>query len=232
VIPLLLADCDIHPRLAVLQYLDFRNQKAAPWAALAQEVEKQSGLSQRKDASSYVKDMTVNQFQDLISGAVSLATAMAKTSGQAAAPEDVSRAAKSLAEVMQHVKEAERTSAKPAQPKQILWVDDRPENNINERAAFVAMGCSFTLALSTNEALDQLSKKRFDAIISDMGRREGSREGYVLVDALRSRGDETPFFIYAASASTKHKREAALHGAQGSTNNPQELFELVSRSIT
>jgi hypothetical protein len=34
VIPLLLADSDIHPRLTTLQYLDFRNLKAAPWGKL------------------------------------------------------------------------------------------------------------------------------------------------------------------------------------------------------
>jgi len=232
VIPLLLADSDLHPRLAVLQYLDFRNQKTSPWGALAQEILKHSAESKTKDASSYVRDMTVDQLQDLIGGAVSLATAMAKPSGQAAAPADVSRAAKSVVEAMQHVNEAARTSSTQPQPKHILWVDDRPDNNTYERAAFEAMGYSFTLALSTNEALQMLSNKTFDAIISDMGRREGPREGYVFLEAIRSRGDKTPFFIYAGSNAPKHKHEAALHGAQGSTNSAQELFELVSRSIT
>ena len=31
VIPLLLETANIHPRLAVLQYLDFRNHKSSPW---------------------------------------------------------------------------------------------------------------------------------------------------------------------------------------------------------
>src|SRR5436190_23934664 len=30
VIPLLLEECEIHPRLAVVQYLDFRNQRTGP----------------------------------------------------------------------------------------------------------------------------------------------------------------------------------------------------------
>jgi CheY-like chemotaxis protein len=67
----------------------------------------------------------------------------------------------------------------------ILWVDDRPENNTYERQAFEAMGLRFTLALSTDEAFERLSQVKYAAIISDMGRREGPHEGYVLLDRLR-----------------------------------------------
>ena len=62
------------------------------------------------------------------------------------------------------------------------------------------MGFSFTLALSTDEALQTLSKERFAAIISDMGRQEGPREGYRLLDAVHRKGDKIPFFIYAGYA--------------------------------
>jgi PleD family two-component response regulator len=60
----------------------------------------------------------------------------------------------------------------------ILWVDDRPENNIYERRAFEALGFSFVLALSTAEALEVLESQQFAAIISDIGRKEGPKEGY------------------------------------------------------
>jgi hypothetical protein len=61
-----------------------------------------------------------------------------------------------------------------------------------------------------------------------MGRREGSREGYVLLDELRRRGDNTPFIIYAASRSLKHKNEAVQHGGNGFTNSFSELFMMVT----
>ncbi len=230
VIPILREDGDIHPRLAVLQHLNFKDHRTGPWEELIQEIARYS-TSSVKDSSSYVRDMTVDQLQTLIGGAISLATATAKSSG-GAAPEDISRAARSVVDVIQQAKEPASSSVIPRQRKSILWVDDRPNNNVYERAAFEAMGFNFTLALSTKEALKKLSDQRFAAIISDMGRREGPREGYVLLDALRSSGDETPFFIYAGSNSLETKREAAEHGAQGSTNSPQELFELVTRSIT
>jgi CheY-like chemotaxis protein len=113
----------------------------------------------------------------------------------------------------------------------ILWVDDRPDNNSYERQAFEAVGIRFTLALSTNEAFEKRSRERVAAIISDMGRSEGPREGYVLLDELRRRGDRTPLFFYAASNSAAHKRETVEHGGQGCTNNSQELFQMVTKEL-
>lgn len=113
----------------------------------------------------------------------------------------------------------------------VLWVDDRPENNTHERQAFEAIGLSFTLALSTKDAFERLSQAKYAAIISDMGRREGPREGYVLLDRLRKEGDHTPLFFYAASNAPEHKRETIEHGGQGCTNNAQELFGMVTRAV-
>jgi len=113
----------------------------------------------------------------------------------------------------------------------ILWVDDRPGNNTWERKAFEAMGIQFTLAESTDEAFERLTQAKFAAIISDMGRREGPREGYVLLDRLRKEGDSTPLFFYAASNAPEHKNETRKHGGQGCTNNAQELFEMVTRAV-
>lgn len=113
----------------------------------------------------------------------------------------------------------------------ILWVDDRPDNNIYERRAFESVGIRFTLALSTNEALELLKHNKYVAIISDMGRKEGDREGYVLLDTIRRQGDQTPFVIYAGSNLPEHKQEMLEHGGQGTTNNPQELFPMVMKAI-
>lgn len=109
----------------------------------------------------------------------------------------------------------------------ILWVDDRPENNVYERQAFESQGIIFNLALSTSEAIEMLNNNKYAAIISDMGRKEGPQEGYVLLDYIRKSGDKTPFFIYAGSNAPEHKKMAKERGAQGSTNRAQELFEMV-----
>ena len=113
----------------------------------------------------------------------------------------------------------------------ILWVDDRPNNNIYERNAFENIGYKFVLAQSTNEALSLLSRKKYVAIISDMGRREGEKEGYVLLKEVRKKDKQIPFFIYAGSNLLEHKIEAQAKGAQGCTNRPDELIDLVTAHI-
>jgi CheY-like chemotaxis protein len=110
---------------------------------------------------------------------------------------------------------------------QILWVDDHPENNVFVRRAFESAGLAVVTALSTSEALQKLSLSRYSAIISDMGRREGPREGYVLLDQIRANGDKTPLFFYASSGSSEHRVETIEHGGQGCTNNAEELFAMV-----
>jgi len=114
---------------------------------------------------------------------------------------------------------------------QLLWVDDLPENNLYERQAFEAMGIGVTLAMSTEDAFQRLGTNRYAAIISDMGRLEGPREGYVLLDRLREQGDQTPLFFYTSSNSPEHSRETRDHGGQGCTNNAPDLFEMVTNAL-
>jgi|GEM_PF-1491586 len=117
---------------------------------------------------------------------------------------------------------------KPLKKSTVLWVDDRPRNNIYERQSLEALGINFVLAQSTEEAFDKLNLQHFDLIISDMGRPPDPRAGYTLLDQLRSCGDRTPFIIYAADANhPQHIAESLRHGAIGSTNRRSELFEMV-----
>jgi CheY-like chemotaxis protein len=111
----------------------------------------------------------------------------------------------------------------------VLWVDDRPENNIRERIDFKGVGIRFTLAQTTKSALKLLERYKFAAVISDMERGTGRREGYALLDEMRRRDDYTPVFFYTSSNSKKHKAEAIKHGAQGSTNDAEELFAMVMK---
>lgn len=122
---------------------------------------------------------------------------------------------------------ARESSANPV----VLWVDDNPDNNRYERKAMEAVGIQFVLSKTTTDALEKLSGQIFAAVISDMGRREGAREGYVLLDAMRSRGDATPLFFYASSNAPAHKQETYQHGGQGCTNDGQELFEMVTNVV-
>jgi CheY-like chemotaxis protein len=81
----------------------------------------------------------------------------------------------------------------------ILWVDDKPANNVNERASLEAIGVNFILAKSTDEALVKIREQSFNAVISDMGRPGDSKAGLTLLEKMRSAGNLTPYIIYAGS---------------------------------
>ena len=129
-----------------------------------------------------------------------IATAIERTSGPAPAPARASRGDDPAdGEASRLVKSlgSERETKKGR--KLVLWVDDRPDNNIIERRSMAAYNFDFVLARSTGQALAELRQQQFDAIISDMGRPPDSRAGYTLLEAVRGSGDQTPYFIYAGS---------------------------------
>ncbi|ATD10074.1 hypothetical protein PPIS_b1044 [Pseudoalteromonas piscicida] len=167
-----------------------------------------------------------NFLKTQISSAVSLAAAVSKhpdNSGELHQDQ--------LDEIVELVSKTKKSAPNEKWKNRVLWVDDRPENNVYERQAFEEQGLHFELALSTDEAIQTLKHKKFAAIISDMGRKEGPQEGYVLLDRLRKSGNNTPFVIYAGSNLPEHKRMARERGALGSTNRAQELFQLVMGAV-
>ena len=114
----------------------------------------------------------------------------------------------------------------------LLWVDDSPSNNRYERSALESMGMVVALSTSTDDALEELRRRNdYDVVISDMGRPEDPRAGYLLLSSMRERGDTAPFVIYSSSDSPEHYDEAVSRGAIGSTARPEELVDLVLRAL-
>jgi len=165
-----------------------------------------------------------------LASAVSLAAATAKY-----ATEDESGATNAESDLESIVEKliSKPTKATRKKKKKILWVDDKPNNNIYERNAFEAQGVEITLATSTDEALDLIEKSRnqYGAIISDMSRKEGSTEGYVLLQKLRDSKNNTPYVIYAGANSQRYKQQARDRGALEATNNAAELFSAVMGAL-
>jgi CheY-like chemotaxis protein len=114
----------------------------------------------------------------------------------------------------------------------LLWVDDMPSNNRLEQSAVENMGMLVELSTSTEDAQRMLRRRgAYDVVISDMGRPEGPRAGYDLLEWMRKRGDHTPFVIYSSSNSPEHFDEAVSRGAVGSTARPSELIDMILRSL-
>jgi CheY-like chemotaxis protein len=118
------------------------------------------------------------------------------------------------------------------QGSRILWVDDRPENNVFEKQALEALGILVDISTSTENALATITRRPYDLVISDMSRPPDTQAGYTLLDSLRAAGNNTPFVIYAGSRGPELAREAREHGAIGSTNLPPELVELVTAGLS
>jgi CheY-like chemotaxis protein len=162
-----------------------------------------------------------------IEAAVAVGAALVKSSGDGSgSTEDPSLAAARLAEAL-----PDRRAQENLQGALVLWVDDRPDNNRFERQALEALGVRFVISTSTDDAVNQLARQKFDLVISDMGRPPDPRAGYTLLDRMRQGRDDTPFIIYASSRAPEHIQEARSHGAVGCTNSPQELIGMVTQAL-
>jgi DNA-binding winged helix-turn-helix (wHTH) protein/CheY-like chemotaxis protein len=116
-------------------------------------------------------------------------------------------------------------------PHRVLWVDDRPDNNRRERDALGVFGVEFSLALSTEEALERLQTERFDLIISDLRRPGDEQAGYTLLERLQAQGDATRFVVYTGGCTEEQRLEARRRGAIACTSKLSELMQSVMATL-
>jgi CheY-like chemotaxis protein len=110
----------------------------------------------------------------------------------------------------------------------ILWVDDRPQNNAFEITALEDAGHRIRTVRSSGEAEAALWTGHFDAILSDMGRPEGRDAGLELLRKLRAAGDRRPYGFYSSSASlARNDAEIAELDAFVATSSFVELLAAV-----
>jgi CheY-like chemotaxis protein len=106
---------------------------------------------------------------------------------------------------------------------EILWVDDHPENNLNERRMFRKLKSQIDLADSTEEALKMLGIARYNLVISDMARGDDDTAGLKFLKKFREFDETTPVIFYVGVI----KREKGVpKQAFGITNRPDELLNL------
>lgn len=91
----------------------------------------------------------------------------------------------------------------------------------------------FTGATSATEALEILSEKKVDVIVSDF--KMPDMNAFELLSALRSRGINAPFILFSASdegalpTSTGDPQADLIIGKRG---EPSELYSELSKAIT
>ncbi len=107
---------------------------------------------------------------------------------------------------------------------QIIWVDDHPSNNINERHILRSFGVFVDLARSTEEAIEMLPQIHYDLIISDMGRQGIKDEGLDFLKKIKRANLVRPiifYTIYTPDVWTKARE------AFGTTNRPDQLLHYI-----
>jgi hypothetical protein len=114
--------------------------------------------------------------------------------------------------------------AKVLQGARILWMDDRPGNNLFERATFKSMGISISPATSTDGAVAMLQAEPADVLISDMERDGNMEAGFQLLKKIQGLLERPGMISYVGSLD---RGRGTPPGAFGITNRPDESIHLV-----
>lgn len=118
----------------------------------------------------------------------------------------------------------------------ILWVDDNPDNNREERAVLLQkrFGLPISIVLSTNteDALSRLSGQTFDLVVSDAVRGDDYEAGINLLSAMRQRGSSTPFLVYTGVTNFEYFQKVfAEAGALAVVQDARALQGVVEQQI-
>lgn len=106
----------------------------------------------------------------------------------------------------------------------ILWVDDVPDNNLNESKMFGQLKVEIQFSTNTDEAIDIIKRRNFDVIISDMARGDKADAGIQFLNRLLEMQKQIPVIFYVGIFNPKL---GVPPGAFGITNRPDELLHLV-----
>jgi CheY-like chemotaxis protein len=111
----------------------------------------------------------------------------------------------------------------------VLWVDDNPKNNSYFIEQIEQHNVHVDLALTTEEGLKLLKKRRYSVVLSDMGRFENGTEnptaGVALVKAIRATDSQIPIYIHcSAQAAEKFGSDALTAGANAVSASPTQLY--------
>lgn len=115
----------------------------------------------------------------------------------------------------------------------VLWVDDHPKSNGLIIEYLKSLGIDVVTVESTKQAFALLGRRKFDRLISDMGRagdEGGARAGVELIKKIRAGGApayrDIPIVVYcSAAAAQQYGQEAVTAGAERVTPSQSELLE-------
>lgn len=106
----------------------------------------------------------------------------------------------------------------------VLWVDDKPADLQAEKSLFESLGASITFVTTSLAGLEELNRRIFAVVISDMSREDERDEGAKFAASVWHMGRPAPVVIYTGQEQTGKPAPPFVFGI---TNRPDELLHLV-----
>lgn len=148
-------------------------------------------------------------------------------------PDKLESFVKEQTKKMHSVKDLPTTDKEVLSGCHIIWVDDKPMNNVLESSILNRLGATIITALSTEEALELQSQGSFDLIISDIHRVEDGKEnpeaGYELLKELIHRHIRIPLIFYTGSIAYIDKKQAI--NSFGAADVPGDLLNVIFNAL-
>lgn len=156
--------------------------------------------------------------------------ALVAASASSGTPVSQQAASSAVAEVVSDVRLPRVRGAR------VLWVDDHPENNLEEQRALEKFGIRFDHAFTTPEALVLLATSAYELVVSDLGRVVDGLEndadaGITLISEMRRRRILTPVVVYAGRRGVERRRDIKAAGAIDAVGSATELFDVVLQTL-
>jgi len=106
-----------------------------------------------------------------------------------------------------------------------LLIDDNAEFAENLAEILRDVGAEVDVALSGDEAVEKVTARRYDAVLTDM--RMPGLSGAQLVEALRSRDEGVPVVVLSAFTQDRELEQAREHGVLAVLSKPQPVPALL-----
>jgi CheY-like chemotaxis protein len=148
-------------------------------------------------------------------------------------------------EVLSHLKQAAQTTGRTAGLPEVerrledtqtvtraavLWIDDNPDNNVEENLMLRDLGLSVTQTLSSDGARRYLARARFDLVITDVGRRGDPEAGFRDIAELKASEKGRPVIVYTFDAGDRAEL-ARSRGAEAVAETPADLLAAVLEHV-
>jgi CheY-like chemotaxis protein len=119
----------------------------------------------------------------------------------------------------------------------LLWVDDNPKNNAYFIQQLNEVGITVDTATSTAEGCSRFNSRKYDYVITDMGRKEDRKgdppfnphAGIDLIKSVREKDKRVPIIVFSSvRALSEYGSQALQAGANAVTSSTTELFGLLN----